>query len=356
MLRLKTASRGENDVSIITKYRLARGVRKGLELLSIQTAIEEGFQQALSKPLTLDELCSVADYDLTMKSKVKLLLDALISYKRVKRDNNSNGGTRYRWSRRSGHAKEAKNVRRKMDEMLAHDLYGELLRGQHLELAKSWKRIVRGGKEDELSRAREMIAISIGLRAKLFQEGRKRAIRLVGIKPGMSVIDLGCGAGTSTVQLAEAVGSHGRVVGVEVDENLYSEAVVRHQEQPLARRRNMAEIEFVMSDAREKTLSKIGKDFDVATTFLFWHYIKEDEYTKVITNISEVLKQGGRVGGIEPLHLHDHDIVMGEWAGTAIPEFTNYPFAEKFKNAFMECGFERFKFSRMLQTFRASKQ
>jgi ubiquinone/menaquinone biosynthesis C-methylase UbiE len=287
---------------------------------------------------------------------VKLLLDALISYKRVKRDINSNGGTRYQWSRRSGHANEARDIRRKLDGMLAHDLCGELLRGQHMELAKSWKRVIRGGKEDELSRAREMIAISIGLRAKLFQEGRKRAIRIIGIRPGMSVIDLGCGAGTSTVQLAEALGSHGRVVGVEVDENLYSEAVVRYQEQPAAHRRNMAEVDFVMSDARENTLSKIGNDFDVATTFFFWHYIKEYDYTKVITNISEALKQRGQIGGIEPLHFHDGDIVMGEWAGTAIPEFTNYPFAERFKSAFTECGFEKFRLSRMLQTFHASRQ
>lgn len=343
-------------MNIITKYRLAGGVRKGLELLTIQTAIEEGFQKMLSNSLTLEGLCAAADYDLAMKSKVKLLLNALVSYNRVKRDDNSNGDTRYRWCRRSGHAKEAREVRKKMDKMLAHELCGELLRGQHLELAKSWKRVVRGEKEDELSRAREMIAISIGLRAKLFQEGRKRAIRLLGIRPGMNIIDLGCGAGTSTIQLAEAVGSHGHVTGVEVDENLYSEAVVRYQELPAARRRSVAEIEFVMGDAREKTLSNVGKDFDVATTFLFWHYIKEDDYTRVIMNVSEVLKKEGGIGGMEPLHLRVDDTVMGEWAGTAIPEFTNYPFIEKFKDAFRECGFEKFKLSKMLQTFHASKQ
>nr|MDO8134984.1 methyltransferase domain-containing protein [Candidatus Njordarchaeum guaymaensis] len=356
MPRLKNLTRGESDMNIITKYRLAKGVRKGLKLLAIQTAIEEGYQKILSKPLTLDQLCAEADYDPSMKDKVELLLKALISYDRVKHDNNSNEDARYWWSRHSGHAKEAKDVRKKMDEMLAHKFYGELLRGQHLELAKSWRRVIRGKTEDDISRAREMIAISIGLRAELFQEGRKRSIRFVGIKPGMNIIDLGCGAGTSTIQLAEAVGPQGYVVGVEVDENLYSEAVVRYQELPASYRRAIAEIEFVMGDAREKPLSKIGKDFDVATTFLFWHYIKEDDYIKVMMNISEVLEQKGGVGGMEPLHLRDDDVIMGEWAGTAVPEFTNYPFVEKFKNAFRECGFEKFKYSKLLLTFHASKQ
>jgi len=356
MLQLENLTRGEPDMNIITKYRLARGVRKGLELLTIQTAIEEGYQKILSRPLTLDELCTMADYDPTMKNKVKLLLDALISYNKVKHDSNSNGDMRYWWSRYSGHVKEAMNLRKKLDEMLAHKFYGELLRGQHLELAKSWRRVVRGETYDEVSRAREMIAISIGLRAELFREGRKRSIRYVGIKPGMNIIDLGCGAGTSTIQLAEAVGPEGHVIGVEIDENLYSEAAVRYQELPATCRRGIAEIEFVIGDAREKPLTKIGKDFDIVTTFLFWHYIKKDDYTRVMMNINEVLKQEGRVGGMEPLHLHHDDVIMGEWAGTAVPEFTNYPFIEEFKNAFRDCGFEKFKYSKMLLTFYASKQ
>jgi ubiquinone/menaquinone biosynthesis C-methylase UbiE len=343
-------------LNILTKYRIARSLAKGLRLVTIQTAIEEGFQKILSKPLTIDELCSLNKYAPEMKHKVVLFLDALVSYGVIKQSANSNGTRHYRWSRRSGQAKEAKHIKEKVDEILSDKHCGEILRGQHFELAKNWQRVVRGESDDELTRAREIIAISVGLRAKLMEEGRKRAMDFAGIKPGMRVIDLGCGAGTSTIQIAQSIGPQGRVVGVEVNENLYSEAVVRYQELPLSHRRAMAEVDFVMTDARESSLAKVGRDFDFATTFLFWHYIRESDYTRVIGNISNTLGQNGRVAGIEPMHLHDGDIVNGEWTGTAIHEFTTYPRIGEFKYAFKECGFEKFRLSKMLMAFCASKE
>jgi ubiquinone/menaquinone biosynthesis C-methylase UbiE len=342
-------------MNLITKYRLAKAIRRGLRLITIQTAIEEGYQRILSKPLTIDGLCDAANYNPSMKSKVKLFLDALASYAVVRQEYGSDGVTHYRWSRRSGHAEEAKDIKTKTDELLSRKYCGELLRGQHIELARNWRRMVRGEPEDELTRAREMIAISIGLRAELMQEGRKRALGIIGIKPGTNAIDIGCGAGTSTIQLAEAVGPQGHVSGVEVDENLYSEAVVRYQELSSSYRKSIAEIDFVMADIRDEALRALGGDFDAATTFLFWHYIKEDDYVKVLMNINEGLKQNGRIGGIQPMHLRSDDVFDGEWAGTAISEFTYYPFIQKFRSTLKECGFGKFKFSKMVLTFRAHK-
>jgi ubiquinone/menaquinone biosynthesis C-methylase UbiE len=342
-------------MNIITSYRIARTLRRGLKLITIQTAIEEGYQRILSKPITLDQLCTTANYDARAKDKVRLFLDALVSYGVLRKEKDTRGVTRYGWVRQKDHGKEAKTIKEDVDEILAHKYCGELLKGQHYELAKNWKHVVRGESETELTRAREMIAISIGLRARLMEEGRKRAINFIGIKPGMSVIDLGCGSGTSTIQIAESVGSQGRVAGVEVDENLYAEAVVRYQELPLAYRKELAEVEFFMSDAKDGSLAKTGDNFDVATTFLFWHYIEENEYNKVITNVGKVLKQNGCFAGMEPMHLHDGDIVHGEWTGTVIPEFTHYPNLQNFRRSLKECGFERFKLSKMLMAFRAEK-
>ena len=345
----------EENMNIITSYRIARTLRRGLRLITVQTAIEEGYQRLLSKPTTLDQLSTVANYDPNAKDKVRLFLDSLVSYNVVKKEKDPRGVTRYSWLHHKDHAKEAKSIKEDVDEILAHKYCGELLRGQHHELAKNWHHMIRGESETELTRAREMIAISIGLRARLMEEGRKRAISFIGMKPGMNVIDLGCGSGTSTIQIAESVGSKGRVVGVEVDENLYAEAVVRYQELPVSYRREIAEIDFFMGDAKNGSLAKTGTDFDIATTFLFWHYINENEYSKVISNVGEVLKQDGCFAGMEPMHLHDGDIVHGEWTGTVIPEFTCYPSLQKLRKAFRECGFERFKLSKMLMTFRAGK-
>ena len=343
-------------MNVLTKYRIARSLTKGLKLITIQTAIEEGFQKILSKPLTVDEICTLNGYSPDMRQKVILFLEALASYGVLRQLSGYNGTKRYRWLCRSDHVKQARDIKEKIDEILSHEYCGEILRGQHFELAKNWQRVVRGKSENELTRAREIIAISVGLRANLMEEGRKRAIDFAQMRQGMHVLDLGCGAGTSTIQIAQFLGPQGRVVGVELNENLYSEAVVRYEELPVSHRKAMAEVDFVMKDARDDSLNSVGAEFDFATTFLFWHYINGSEYTRVIENISRTLKENGRVAGIEPMHLHDGDIVNGEWTGTAIHEFTNYPRINEFKDAFRECGFEKFRLSKMLMAFCASKE
>jgi predicted O-methyltransferase YrrM len=41
-------------------------------------------------------------------------------------------------------------------------------------------------------------------------------MELAGVRPGERVIDVGCGAGTTTLQLAAAVGAHGSVLGIDI--------------------------------------------------------------------------------------------------------------------------------------------
>ena len=44
-----------------------------------------------------------------------------------------------------------------------------------------------------------------------------RLLRLAGIRPGMRVLDIGCGAGDVTMQIASIIGESGRVTGVDAD-------------------------------------------------------------------------------------------------------------------------------------------
>jgi ubiquinone/menaquinone biosynthesis C-methylase UbiE len=43
-----------------------------------------------------------------------------------------------------------------------------------------------------------------------------RAIEALGLDPGDIVVDIGCGAGQTLLQLAERVGEEGQVIGVDV--------------------------------------------------------------------------------------------------------------------------------------------
>lgn len=50
------------------------------------------------------------------------------------------------------------------------------------------------------------------------------------LKPGMSVLDIGCGTGAITAGIAKAVGAGGRVVGVDRDESLLQLAREQHRD------------------------------------------------------------------------------------------------------------------------------
>jgi SAM-dependent methyltransferase len=59
---------------------------------------------------------------------------------------------------------------------------------------------------------------------RLFAESSGRLLRLAGIQPGMRVLDIGCGAGDVTMQIASIVGESGQVTGVDTDAALLAVA------------------------------------------------------------------------------------------------------------------------------------
>ncbi len=56
---------------------------------------------------------------------------------------------------------------------------------------------------------------------------RRRAVALLRLRPGESVLDVACGTGLSLPLLVEAVGASGRVVGVEVSPDMICRARLR---------------------------------------------------------------------------------------------------------------------------------
>ena len=53
---------------------------------------------------------------------------------------------------------------------------------------------------------------------RLMSNVTKAALAAAAPKPGESVLDVGCGTGTTTLRMAEAVGPSGRVLGVDISE------------------------------------------------------------------------------------------------------------------------------------------
>jgi demethylmenaquinone methyltransferase/2-methoxy-6-polyprenyl-1,4-benzoquinol methylase len=72
---------------------------------------------------------------------------------------------------------------------------------------------------------------------------RRRAVRALRLRPGQTVVDLGCGTGKNLPLLAEAAGAGGRVVGVDFSPAMLEEARARIEENGLAN------VELVEADA-----------------------------------------------------------------------------------------------------------
>jgi len=60
--------------------------------------------------------------------------------------------------------------------------------------------------------------------SRVMQAGTLAVLARAGLGPGMRVLDLGCGSGDATVEIARLVGSTGYVVGIDMDDRALSHA------------------------------------------------------------------------------------------------------------------------------------
>jgi ubiquinone/menaquinone biosynthesis C-methylase UbiE len=74
---------------------------------------------------------------------------------------------------------------------------------------------------------------------------RRRAVRALCVKPGATVLEVGCGTGRNFPYLVEAVGAAGRVVGVDASPGMLAEA------QRLIRSHRWVNVELHRQDAAE---------------------------------------------------------------------------------------------------------
>ena len=79
------------------------------------------------------------------------------------------------------------------------------------------KEILRGVFSRHAAAYRDRLAAAMARRE---ARGRARLIELLELRPGARVLDLGCGPGTLTPDLAAAAGPRGRVIGVDLAEGM----------------------------------------------------------------------------------------------------------------------------------------
>ena len=132
--------------------------------------------------------------------------------------------------------------------------------------------------------ARSQVAESLGKESRIEDLKPTELIAAIGIKPGMTVVDLGTGIGAFLPYLSEAVGPQGRVIAEDIFPDFLEKAKQR------ARDKGLKNVEFVLgSDADPKLPAGAA---DVVLTIDVYHHF--DYPDKMLAAIGKALKPGGR--------------------------------------------------------------
>ena len=117
---------------------------------------------------------------------------------------------------------------------------------------------------------------------------RRRAVRASGLRPGGSAVDVACGTGSLTRELARAVPS-GAVTGIDISPTMLAEARRRTP------RHRSARVRYVMADALELPMPDASVD---AVTIGFGLRNMPD-YRRCLWEMARVVRRGGRVVVLE---------------------------------------------------------
>ncbi|MQA84872.1 MAG: methyltransferase domain-containing protein [Streptosporangiales bacterium] len=120
--------------------------------------------------------------------------------------------------------------------------------------------------------------------------GRRRALNTAlasasGAGPGDLVLDIGCGPGHFAGLLAQTVGPHGQVVGVDP-----SAPMIVYANRHAGRRANCR---FELAPAQSLDLPDAA--FDVVTSTFAMHHIPSEARTAALAQMYRVLRPGGRL-------------------------------------------------------------
>ena len=119
---------------------------------------------------------------------------------------------------------------------------------------------------------------------------RRRFRELLDVRAGESGVDVGCGVGHLTCELAEDVGATGRMTGVDASADMLAGAAAR-----VSARRLDDRIALREGDATALGLPDASVDFVVAVQT----YSYVPEIAAAIAEAARVLRPGGRLGVLE---------------------------------------------------------
>lgn len=101
---------------------------------------------------------------------------------------------------------------------------------------------------------------------------------------GATILDVGCGTGQDALDLAQAVGPHGRVIGIDSSETMLQEARARAAQTQLP-------VEYVLADATQ--LPFADASFDACQASRVFGHLREPE--RALAEMVRVARTGARI-------------------------------------------------------------
>ncbi len=126
---------------------------------------------------------------------------------------------------------------------------------------------------------------------------RKNILAEVGIKPGFSILDYGCGPGSYTIPAAQLVGESGKVYSLDIH------PLAVQQVQKIARKKRLTNIETILSDC---ATALPDESIDVVLLYDTLHDLSEP--AKVLAELHRVLKSNG-ILSVNDHHLKEEEII-----------------------------------------------
>jgi len=143
----------------------------------------------------------------------------------------------------------------------------------------------------------------------LFYKGRElfsppeKKLREIGIQPGWSVMDFGCGIGSYSLVAAKLVGEKGTVYAIDI------KPAAANYVKTLAAKKGLTKIQTIITDCDTGLASGV---VDVVLLYDVFHDLEQP--VKVMNELARVLKPGG-ILSFSDHHMKDNEILSKITAG-----------------------------------------
>ncbi|HRJ51019.1 MAG: methyltransferase domain-containing protein [Phycisphaeraceae bacterium] len=132
-------------------------------------------------------------------------------------------------------------------------------------------------------------SVRLGLQHRLWSASAHALWERAGIAPGQTVIDVGCGPGHAAMDLAQIVGTRGRVICVD------ESASYLHQVSEQARSRRLDNVDRILGDVQELGTLLSGWAGKIDAAYARWVLCFVADPARVIEELARLVRPGGRV-------------------------------------------------------------